>query len=72
MQDVRDREFASTDKQSYEPPQAVRLNEARSAQGACFNVGQTDVSCSNGGGARKTCLAGNRTVGCMIGTGPRY
>jgi hypothetical protein len=72
MKDARNQKVASTRGPSYEPPQAVRLNEARSAHGACFNVGQTDVSCSNGGGARSTCLAGNRTVGCMIGTGPRY
>jgi hypothetical protein len=70
MRDVRNQELAATRESSYEPPQAVRLNEAGSGHGACVNVGNTDISCADGGGATNTCLAGINTVGCLNGIDP--
>ena len=74
MKDLRNRELTPTGGLSYDPPQAVRLSEARSAHGnpSCISVGQTDISCSHGKGAQTSCFAGNNALGCATGDTPRF
>jgi hypothetical protein len=71
MKDLEDQRLAATRESTYEPPQAVRLSDARSAHGAC-NSGSHDISCNIGGHATATCKTGNAPVNCMQGDSPLF